>query len=760
MNSKALARIGALGVALLIPAGAHAQGVAIEHNEIGCIVAGQFPKMNACFSPASLVGKARVYFRPETLSTWYYVEMASDAPCFSGLLLRPSKALIGKKIFYYLDVQGGGTGRTPEYAPIVVRSAQECTTKLPVAPVSATGPAAVFPAIPAGFVGGGVSTGVITGGVAAAAVIGGGAVLLTNDDDTTAPITTVPVTNPPATTPPVTVPPPTAPPPSSGLVVACQASPRSGEAPLRVSFATFPSGGTGTYEFEWSFGDGGESSNPNPSHTFVSPGVFNSTVRVRSGAQTATCSRPITVTTTPTPPPPPPNTFTLSVSLAGDGTGTVTGPGINCPGDCVETFTAGTPVTLNATPGSGSTFIGWSGACTGTGPCMVSMTSNQAVTAKFDAFPILTVTKSGTGTGDVTGSGISCGADCTESYAPGTVVTLTASPTGGSTFVGWTGACTGTGTCTVTMDASKSVNAQFDAPKTATLTVTKSGTGTGDVSGTGIACGADCSETYPAGTVVTLTASPTGGSTFVGWTGACTGTGPCTVTMDVSKTVNAQFDPVRLFTLTLTATDNARDCGGPPSLAIDPPKAVCTAAPDPGTTCSQTYAVGTVVQITSSTNCGSSVCWSGACAGSPSTLGSVCTLTMNTDQVAGATFVFGPCGIAAQRPSVSLSWSTQLDAAGGVGHAVVDGQLIVAASGRRVETVTPKRDGESVVTGTLVGAGKPGTWRFEAASGEALEPGSLRVLRGEVVLLTPTAVVFRVKGIVGEQVAFSYRLRR
>jgi hypothetical protein len=76
---------------------------------------------------------------------------------------------------------------------------------------------------------------------------------------------------------------------------------------------------------------------------------------------------------------------------------------------------------------------------------------------------MLTVTTSGTGTGTVTSSptGIDCGVDCSEAYTAGTVVTLTASPDGSSTFSGWSGACTGTGTCEVTMNAAMSVTATF-----------------------------------------------------------------------------------------------------------------------------------------------------------------------------------------------------------------------------------------------------------------------------------------------------------
>ncbi|MBU4297805.1 MAG: matrixin family metalloprotease [Desulfobulbaceae bacterium] len=79
-------------------------------------------------------------------------------------------------------------------------------------------------------------------------------------------------------------------------------------------------------------------------------------------------------------------------------------------------------------------------------------------------FPI-TITKYGTGVGTVTSdpSGINCGTDCSDSYTIGTYVTLTATPSSGSTFAGWTGACTNTSsTCTVTMSGVKSVTATFN----------------------------------------------------------------------------------------------------------------------------------------------------------------------------------------------------------------------------------------------------------------------------------------------------------
>ena len=88
----------------------------------------------------------------------------------------------------------------------------------------------------------------------------------------------------------------------------------------------------------------------------------------------------------------------------------------------------------------------------------------------------LTVKLTGTGFGDVASSpsGISCYApipgynyfaapDCTETYAGGRSVTLTATPSEGSTFAGWSDACTGTGTCIVTVDAAKTVSATFSS---------------------------------------------------------------------------------------------------------------------------------------------------------------------------------------------------------------------------------------------------------------------------------------------------------
>jgi Divergent InlB B-repeat domain len=79
--------------------------------------------------------------------------------------------------------------------------------------------------------------------------------------------------------------------------------------------------------------------------------------------------------------------YALSVSLAGNGAGRVTGSGISCPGACSSSYPGGTKVTLTAAAAAGSTFSGWSGACSGTGACNVTMSAARQVAASFTANP-------------------------------------------------------------------------------------------------------------------------------------------------------------------------------------------------------------------------------------------------------------------------------------------------------------------------------------------------------------------------------------
>ncbi len=353
-------------------------------------------------------------------------------------------------------------------------------------------------------------------------------------------------------------------------------------------------------------------------------------------------------------------TFALTVNKNGMGSGTVTSSpaGINCGDTCSASFTQGTTVTLTATPASGSVFAGWSGAgCSGTGSCTVTMSAAQSVTATFNTAPAstfnLTVNKAGSGSGTVTSNlaGINCGATCSAAFNAGVSVTLSAAAASGSTFAGWSGACTGTGTCTVTMNAAQTVTATFNtaqsfgtlnlqvsglpsgnsatltitgpggfnqqrtiltgtgqslsdvmtgiytvtAPSmvvsgttynpspasqnvtvttgsatasvnytqapaaTFALTVSKGGTGGGTVSSSpaGINCGATCTANFSSGASVILSAVADAGSSFAGWGGACSGTGTCSVTMDAAKSVTANFNNAPTGGLTITVAKPA-----------------------------------------------------------------------------------------------------------------------------------------------------------------------------------------------------------
>ena len=145
MRRRALAL--SLMVVVCTAATARPEAVAIDHKAVGCIVVGKYPKMNACFSPAADLARSRVYFRPEGVASWYYVDMKSEQPCFTGTLPKPGKKLVGKKIEYYLEAQNKAfePARTAEYGPVVVKSAQECKKNVPVAPFLNNASVAVFP---------------------------------------------------------------------------------------------------------------------------------------------------------------------------------------------------------------------------------------------------------------------------------------------------------------------------------------------------------------------------------------------------------------------------------------------------------------------------------------------------------------------------------------------------------------------------------------------------------------------------------------
>lgn len=230
----------------------------------------------------------------------------------------------------------------------------------------------------------------------------------------------------------------------------------------------------------------------------------------------------------------------------------------------------GTPVILASGTNSGSgvsELINFTPAASGDALLVVKKISGQGQFTLSGHLVSYTLDVSLSGAGTVTSSpaGIDCGADCSQDYMFGTVVTLTANPDAGSAFTGWSG----DGDCSdgvVTIDTNKTCMATFNL-QTYGLNVNTTGTGAGTITSSplGIDCGTDCSHNYSYGTVVTLTATPDAGSFFNGWSGDP----DCSdgiVTIDDVKTCTAEFEIVQ-YHLTTSVSPSAGgsinpDCSG------------------------------------------------------------------------------------------------------------------------------------------------------------------------------------------------------
>jgi len=264
----------------------------------------------------------------------------------------------------------------------------------------------------------------------------------------------------------------------------------------------------------------------------------------------------------------------LTVSRSGTGTGSISSLplGIACGATCQHAFAEGVSVTLKATPGANSRFVGWVGDCaaSGTSDCALSMDRARNASATFElASRTMTVSVTGETLGNVVGVAgtsqvVNCGnlgTDCTETLAHGASVVLTATPATNMQFT-WGGVCAGvlTANCTVPMDGAKFVSVTF-SPIQYTLTfVTKDqgiaqpygyGTVTMVSPATGFVCQNDylnlsmqCTHVFNAGTVVQLHAQGQGYDAFMAWGGACaafTVNQDCVLTMNGNLSAFADF---------------------------------------------------------------------------------------------------------------------------------------------------------------------------------------------------------------------------
>jgi hypothetical protein len=262
---------------------------------------------------------------------------------------------------------------------------------------------------------------------------------------------------------------------------------------------------------------------------------------------------------------------TLAVTKTGTGEGTITSypPGIACGVACTSEVSYGTYITLTASAVCGSIFDSWSGGpCHGItdSTCRITMTGDLTVGAIFNKDPApgrqhnlkVDPVRIHKGKGSVFSEdgAIHCTADratrvCRALYDDGCPVNLSAVAIYPNIFLGWGGECSGTNPlCRVDISGTKTAKAYFRGPNKLRVRVASKRGGTGTVTstspgpGTRINCPGDCKEYYRQGESVTLNASGTAGSTFLGWKGGgCTGySNPeCTVTMDKARKIKAIF---------------------------------------------------------------------------------------------------------------------------------------------------------------------------------------------------------------------------
>lgn len=238
----------------------------------------------------------------------------------------------------------------------------------------------------------------------------------------------------------------------------------------------------------------------------------------------------------------------------GGGSGSITATGasgylplfkdLGCSTTCRTKEQFNASITLTASPNDTSEFAGWVGAGCGAAPaCTVAMSAARSLVATFRATYAYSVTRSlvGAGGGTLTANGATCASTCSSRAAADATMTLVAEPSSGSTFTGWTGfadpaPCTTERTCIFPMGTSaRSITATFTSLERLTVDV-GGADGVSVAADTGVIdCPGTCSDLYPFGTSVELTADFPEAAEFTGWTGApgCTTDPVCTVQLPV-----------------------------------------------------------------------------------------------------------------------------------------------------------------------------------------------------------------------------------
>ena len=284
-------------------------------------------------------------------------------------------------------------------------------------------------------------------------------------------------------------------------------------------------------------------------------------------------------------------TLTIQQSTGGTITATPAGP-----------YQYGDVVAVQAAANTGYNFTSWTGDLVGTtNPTMITLDEDKVVGATFTRIEYTLTT-------DHEGSGFVL-LDKEPPYYYGEVVHLTASPSSGWSFGGWSGDISGnTNPVSITIDGNKSVKATFTEDwYTLEVILDPVGSGHVDVNPPG---------PYRYHAMPLLTAYPNPGWTFVNWTGDREGTAnPIEVTVNYNSTVYAHFAPIP-YTFTTSVV-------GQGTISKSPEKA--------------TYTYGEEVTVTPTSAAGWSFDhWNGSCTGS-----GVCVVTVDGNENVEATFQEG-----------------------------------------------------------------------------------------------------------------------
>jgi hypothetical protein len=117
--------LAAAGLALVAPQEPAVPNVLIDHKPVDCVLAGQPPVLNACFTPPEEIVRARVYYRLGEAG-WQFAPLVPEGSCFGAVLPRPTRT--DATLRYYLEAVdlASQSTKSSEYRALVVQDQNAC----------------------------------------------------------------------------------------------------------------------------------------------------------------------------------------------------------------------------------------------------------------------------------------------------------------------------------------------------------------------------------------------------------------------------------------------------------------------------------------------------------------------------------------------------------------------------------------------------------------------------------------------------------